>query len=55
MGQNVNKSVPRFLDRCLAKVGVAGSSPVSRSFNYVGSLDFTRLPVLFINMCSDYL
>ena len=38
--------VAQLVEYDLAKVGVAGSSPVSRSDYLKGSLDFSRLPFL---------
>ena len=36
--------VAQLVEHDLAKVGAAGSSPVSRSLFFVGSLDFSSLP-----------
>ena len=44
--------VAQLVEYDLAKVGVAGSSPVSRSFICSGSLDLQRLPLfLFLWQC----
>ena len=40
--------VAQLVEHHLAKVGVAGSSPVSRSITKIGSIAFAVLPILVI-------
>ena len=40
--------VAQLVEYDLAKVGVAGSSPVSRSFICSGSLDYIRISAVFV-------
>ena len=47
-----NARVAQLVEYNLAKVGVAGSSPVSRFFLWCGSLDFTRVSAFFVSVFS---
>ena len=40
--------VAQLVEYDLAKVGVAGSSPVSRSFICSGGLDYIRISAVFV-------
>ena len=49
-----NARVAQLVERDLAKVEAAGSSPVSRSFNFTGSLENRGLPYFYALIKFDY-